>query len=330
MTRAALGLIRRQAMPAGLIMDLNFGAGQTDRRMSFAGGANGSRIGAARLPVAASTPRIDCSTSTAGQFVGLRVEKAATNLLVNATIDGANLATQSLSVTAQAYTLSFYGTGSIALSGAASATLTGDAVYPSRKTLTFTPSAGTLTLTVTGTVQYAQLETGTIATSFVATGASAVLRSADLPTISGSALAQVYNAAEGTMILNAELPALVNGEILCIDDGSGNNTMEIYRRSSTTLALFVRSGNVGVADLPTTATFSGFRNVGIRWKANDFAICVGGATPATLSSGAVPVAPTIMRIGHYRGAGSEHNARIARVLSFNRAMANAELQAWCT
>ncbi|MFZ5704905.1 MAG: hypothetical protein ACOY5R_06520 [Pseudomonadota bacterium] len=329
MTRARFGLIAPRSMPPGLILDLNFAAGQTDRRMSFAGGANGTRIGPATLPIAATTPRIDCSTTAANQTVGLRVEKATTNLLVNALLNGTPLSTQSLSVTAQAYTLSFYGFGSVTLSGAASATLASGAIYPARKTLTFTPTAGTLTLTVTGNVQYAQLETGTVATSFTPTAATAVTRSADLPTISGSAFTAVYGGAEGTIIIDAELPALVNGEMLCIDDGSSANTMEIYRKSSTTLALFIRSGNADVADLAATANYTGFGKVGIAWKANDFAICVKGGTVSTLSSGAVPVSPNIMRIGHYRGAGVEHNARFARLLSFNRRMPNAEFQAQC-
>lgn len=314
----------------GLVADLNFGGGSIDRRISSSGGANGTRIGTATLPVAATTPRLDCSTSTAGLIVGLRVEKSATNLLANAAIDGSNLATQNRSVTAQAYTLSFYGTGSIALSGAATTTLTGDAAYPSRKTLTFTPSAGTLTLTVTGTVQYAQLETGTIATSFVPTGASAVTRSADLPVLSGSNFSAVYNAAEGSIIMDMELPALVNGEPLCIDDGTAANVIEVYRKSSTTLALYVRTANAVIADLAATATYSGFGKVGFRWKANDFAICVKGGTIGKVTSGAVPVGPNIMRIGHYRNPGSEHNARIARMLMFNRALPDAELQARCT
>ena len=44
-----------------------------------------------------------------------------------------------------------------------------DGAFPT-KTYTFTPSAGSLTLTVTGTVQFAQ-QTGAFATSYIPTGA---------------------------------------------------------------------------------------------------------------------------------------------------------------
>ncbi|MFV3388434.1 hypothetical protein ACNFCJ_24020, partial [Pseudomonas sp. NY15364] len=76
---------------------------------------------------------------------GLLIEESRTNLLLNS----ATLATQSVTVTAVAHTLSFYGTGSVTLSGAATGTLTGTGAG-NRVSLTFTPTAGTLTLTVSG------------------------------------------------------------------------------------------------------------------------------------------------------------------------------------
>ena len=75
------------------------------------------------------------------------------NLLQNTEV----LSTQSRTVRAFKHIVSFYGTGTITLSGAATGTLVGtgtnDRVY-----LEFTPTAGTLTLTVSGSVTKAQLE----------------------------------------------------------------------------------------------------------------------------------------------------------------------------
>lgn len=70
------------------------------------------------------------------------------------------LATQSVTSIAAQYTLSFTGTGSVTLSGTATGTLTGTGVN-NRVSLTVTPTAGTLTLTVSGSVTKAQLEFGT-------------------------------------------------------------------------------------------------------------------------------------------------------------------------
>jgi len=72
----------------------------------------------------------------------------------------ATLSTQDVTVTAAERTLSFTGTGTVTLSGASTAgPLVGTGVGD-RVSLTFTPTAGTLTLTVSGSVTAAQLELG--------------------------------------------------------------------------------------------------------------------------------------------------------------------------
>lgn len=109
----------------------------------------------------------------------LLLEPAATNILLGS----ATLATQSVTVTATPYILSFYGLGNITLSGAATGTITGSSTTGVRTTLAFTPTAGTLTLTVSGPCTLAQLETGTRATSYIATTVSSVTRSADVSTL---------------------------------------------------------------------------------------------------------------------------------------------------
>jgi hypothetical protein len=92
---------------------------------------------------------------------GVRVFDAQTNLCRSS----AAPPTQSFTVTAVAHTLSFFGTGSITLSGVGTGTLVGTGAT-NRVSLTFTPTAGTLTLTVSGSVTFTQVETGTFATDY--------------------------------------------------------------------------------------------------------------------------------------------------------------------
>jgi hypothetical protein len=124
------------------------------------------------------------------EFLGVLIENAATNILLNST----TLTTQSVTVIATSYTLSFYGTGTIVLSGANVATVVGTGTYPVRTTYTFTPTAGSLTLTVTGTVTKAQLELNGSATSWINTAATAVTRAADIITGSGLVYTNLTNA----------------------------------------------------------------------------------------------------------------------------------------
>jgi hypothetical protein len=78
------------------------------------------------------------------------------NLLVGT----ATLSTQSVTVTAIPHTITFSGGGTVTASGTYSGALTSGQ--------TFTPTAGTLTLTVSGSVTSAQLERGSAATTYQA------------------------------------------------------------------------------------------------------------------------------------------------------------------
>ena len=122
------------------------------------------------VDVPANIARIDYST---GQSAIL-VEPQRTNLVFPSNI----ATTQVKAVTAKAYTLSFYGTGSVILSGAYSGTLNGTGTN-NRVSLTFTPTAGNLTLTVSGSVTNWQLEAGISATSLIKTISGSVTRNAD-------------------------------------------------------------------------------------------------------------------------------------------------------
>ena len=84
------------------------------------------------------------------------------NLLLNTD----TLATQSLTVAAVAHTLAFTGTGTVTLSGASIAGPLIGTGASNRVSLTFTPTAASLTLTVVGSVTLAQLELGSTATAY--------------------------------------------------------------------------------------------------------------------------------------------------------------------
>jgi hypothetical protein len=152
-------------------------------------GANGS------IKTAASNePRFDHDPAT-GESLGLLVEPARTNRLLNS----ATLSTQSATVTAALTTLSFYGTGTVTLSGVSTAgplVGTGD---NNRVSLTFTPTAGSLTLTVSGTVTNAQLETGAFSTSYIPTTSATVTRAADVATVPTTD-SRIYSTSDFTVI----------------------------------------------------------------------------------------------------------------------------------
>ena len=76
------------------------------------------------------------------------------------------LATQSLTVAAVAHTLAFTGTGTVTLSGASTAGPLVGTGAGNRVSLTFTPTAASLTLTVSGSVTLGQLQLGSTDTAY--------------------------------------------------------------------------------------------------------------------------------------------------------------------
>lgn len=102
------------------------------------------------------------STAASRPVLGRTPVGGKRNLLVNTD----TLSTQNYTTTAVAHTLSFTGTGTVTLSGTSTAgPLVGTGVSD-RVSLTFTPTAGALTLTVSGSVTLAQLELGSSATAY--------------------------------------------------------------------------------------------------------------------------------------------------------------------
>jgi hypothetical protein len=93
-------------------------------------------------------------TAAARPTYGIVPATGRRNLLLNTD----TLATQSVTVAAVKHVLSFTGTGTITLSGASTAGPLVGTGADDRVSLTFTPTAASLTLTVSGSVTFAQLE----------------------------------------------------------------------------------------------------------------------------------------------------------------------------
>lgn len=257
---------------------------------------------------------------------GLLVEESRTNLLLNSNIDGTNLATQNITTTAAARTLSFYGTGSIVLSGTHSATVTG-AGANTRTTYTYTPTAGTLTLTVSGTVKWAQDELGAFATSYIPTGASSVTRAADVAVVQGNNFKNWYNLNNGTVYINASTFATtVGGSAIpfTISDGTSNNRIQSFYADTT--QFYVRSGGTVLVSFTCGAIIKNIpaKVVGA-YNTNDYAATLNAGALQTASSGVPPVVDR-MNIGSNYNSASQFNGTISQINYYTSRLQNSQLQ----
>jgi len=284
-------------------LDIDFTTGTLDPRLTFTRASTATRfnaLGQMEL-VASGAPRFNYTG--AGAPRGILLEDLRTNLLLNSLLDGTPLVTQSIAVTGGTHTLSFYGTGSITLSGAATGTLTGTGAFPSRSTLTFSPSTGTLTLSVSGTVQYAQLEVGVSDSSFIPTAGTAVTRQPDLLLMSGSAFSSWYNTGAGVFVFDLDyLPATTaqTNLIFAASDGSITNRVQASLNKGTAVvtATITTGGALQATFSPGSVTGPNVgQTLALGYALNDYAGAVNNSSPVTAASGPPPTAIDRINIG---------------------------------
>jgi hypothetical protein len=168
----------------------------------------------------------------------LLLEPQRSNLYLNS----ATLITRTNVVTtAIAYTVSFYGTGTITFTGAYIGSLVGTGAN-NLVSITFTTTTISLISTVTGSVTNAQLEAGSFPTSYIPTTTTLVTRIIDALTVPTPYTSNLITSLGGTLLLD------LKGVKSLIRQGTGNG---IYIGNSTinTGNCFVIRGN------NTTATF---------------------------------------------------------------------------
>lgn len=280
--------------------------------------------------VNANLPRFDYDPSTLA-CKGLLIEEARTNLLLNSLINGTVLSTQAVAVTAVVYTISFYGTGTITLSGAHVAVVTGSGSYPSRKTYTFTPTAGTLTVTVTGTVQFAQLEAGEFATSYIPTAAVSVLRNADVVSMTGTNFSSWYGAGEGAFVVDfgaVNCTEAAPGALLSVCDNPLASNWFLTFITPTAVVNRIRNNGADQADMVRFGVFTGGSKSAVAYKVDSFASAVGGNAALTDMSGLVPANIAQMKIGAFDPFLTYANGCIRKINYYVPRITNAETQAF--
>lgn len=277
----------------------------------------------------ANEPRFDHDPIT-GESLGLLIEEARTNLLLNSTVDGAPLVTQNITTTAATRTLSFYGTGQIVLTGTHSATVTGLGSFPTRTTYTYTPTVGTLTLTVTGTVSYANDELGSFATSYIPTAGTSVTRSADVCSITGTNFSSWYNQTEGTFVVSSL--ATTSSGTVC----SANNDGTVERitfgmgvGAGGNISVTMTAGGVSQAQPIQPLNTLLWHTSSFGYKLNDVALSVDGLVVVTDTSATIPT-PDRLTIGMGGSSATPLNGHIERITYFPRRLDNSTLQGLTT
>ena len=307
----------------GPSLNLQFAGNSTlDSKITFTRASTGTYYASSGVLTSAAInqARFDYNPTTLAPL-GLLIEEQRTNLV----LDSATLITQNVTVTGVAHTLSFYGTGTVVISGTGIGTLVGSGAFPTRSTLTFTPTVGVVILTITGTVTQAQLEAGAFATSYIPTTTAAATRAADVAVI--STLTPWFNATEGTLYAAFNVPDLSTGfpTSVCVSDGTGNNRIVLASNASANLLSLemTTSGLSQVGFFP--AYTSGNAKVAFAYKENDVNYANNGVAGTTDTFATIPIV-TQLNLGANQAPNNYINGHVQTISYYPRRLSNAELQ----
>lgn len=162
-----------------------------------------------------------------------------------------------------------------------------------------------------GIIAYgAQIESGSRATSYIATAGATATRAAD---VLSTATANIpgFNAAGYTLVVDgrADVSTGTLRYSASVNDGTANNFAAITRQAASTVGTETVSGGVSQAAVNEVSPGTARRKVSYSVAANSFLRAVNGTAGTADTGGSMPVAPTTLNIGHHLG-GSQTNGFI--------------------
>ena len=168
-------------------------------------------------------------------------------------------------------------------------------------------------------IQYAQLEQGSYATSYIPTQGTTQTRVAD--TASGSGNSTVINSSEG--VLYAEISALANdgtNRYISLSDGSTSNRVNIFFDTNNRLRVFYNglSGSISI-NIDTTIN----NKIAFKYKSGDSALFVNGTEVATRTDSLSLVG--LDSVSFYLSGGSVFYGKIKDLRVYATALSDEEL-----
>ena len=176
----------------------------------------------------------------------------------------------------------------------------------------------------------AQLETGSVATSYIPTVASTQTRTADSVTLTGAS--SLIGQQEGTVYAEGFITnfAGATDSIFTISDGTVNNRIEVNKRSPNTIALErVSAIQSGATTISSGALSTGLVRIAIAYKTGDTAIFINGVQAGATSTATFTM-PTIgnLVLGANATAGTRFwNSNVRALVLLPTRLPNATLAA---
>jgi hypothetical protein len=191
------------------------------------------------------------------------------------------------------------------------------------------PASGALNLTAYA--WGAQIEAGSIATSYIPTTTAAATRNADVINLSG-AVSGCIGQTEGTIYAEVDIRAFNVGFIATISDGTASNRIEFYKFTDSKIYFDrISSTQSAATGLGSAVLTAGIFKVAVAYKSGDTTMYINGAQVGTTQTQTFTFSSlTKINIGSSRSDGQAFNDRIRSAALYTTRLTNAELAALTT
>jgi hypothetical protein len=172
----------------------------------------------------------------------------------------------------------------------------------------------------------AQLETGSVATSYIPTTTAAVTRNADV--ISKTGVSGFIGQTEGTLYAEVDLRSIAGVRtIMALSDGTGTTSNRIAVNLSTnqvSIACNFASGSTVL--LNSALTLSGLNKIAVAYTGTTIDLIINGGSPISTTTGGFGNYSKI-HLGINQGDASQLNDRIRAAAIYTTRLSNTDLAA---
>jgi len=188
------------------------------------------------------------------------------------------------------------------------------------------PASGALNLTAY--TWGAQLEAGSIATTYIPTTTTTVSRAADSISASGALVSGLIGQTEGTIYAEVDVRNwIASGRVLTCSNGTSDERIMIQVGANRTLQAIVTTASADVANISTASgQVNGVYKCALTYASGDFAFYVNGTQIGTDSSGGVPACTSVF-LGKIGTSASTNflNDRIRAAALYTTRLSNDQL-----
>ena len=173
----------------------------------------------------------------------------------------------------------------------------------------------------------AQLETGSVATSYIPTTTAAVTRNADVVSVSGAVSGSIGQLS-GTIYAEVDLQTAFLGTILTIDDGDTSDFISITKNANLTIRARIRRASGTITSIITSAAVSvGTHKIALAYTNGDYALYIDGVSAGTSTNSTDYPATSLTQCVLSNTNYGPLNDRILDAALYTTRLTNAELQA---